>query len=74
MVNKFIIKSARASRRIRPNKGRILHVRAFGKNKVSFSLLVFAFLLSLDRSLLRIQMASNKENQKIDAVTACEIF
>ena len=34
------------------------------ENKVSFSLPVFAFLLSLDRSLLRIQKASNKENQK----------
>ena len=44
------------------------------KNKVSFSLQAFAFLLSLDRSLLYIQKASNKENQKLDAVTACKIF
>ena len=33
-------------------------------NIVSFSLPVFAFLLSIDRSVLCIQEASNKENHK----------
>ena len=78
MVNKFIIKSARASRRIRPNKGRILQFDACPSFRVGIKYLFrFLSLLFFFRSIAHFFASKRpviKKTKKIDAVMACKIF